>query len=312
MRHFALSFFLAASFATSQVPTPPGSPVVPPPKPQQAWTEHYRKATVSFGVIQTIGGRETFQVIGTGVVVAPDNHHPYFVTAKHVFFEPVQGWHPAQLRVRFSVQEKKSFSEELGVPLVLTDPTGKNRWSALDDGSDIAAIPVQQAFAGLLTDAVGYADFASNDEVFDGATVFVFGFPGDSSALIGPNGLVRAVTRSGIIAWTDPNGALENPLLLDSNILPGNSGGPAFKVPSGLDKFGGFAIGGRVAFLGVVTEDLQGYYTVQGDGRILQMQYPDLPHPSIEQVKVVGIGGMGKVEPASKIKKLIDSILSAY
>src|SRR5208282_1345915 len=101
------------------------------------------------------------------------------------------------------------------------------------------------------TDGVGFQDFANAEDVFDGVGVFVFGYPVDSAQLIGPNGLVRAVTRSGVIAWTDPRGPTENPLLLDANLLPGNSGGPAFKVPSGLNKEGTFAIGGRVAFLGI-------------------------------------------------------------
>ena len=121
---------------------------------------------------------------------------------------------------------------------------------------------------------------------------------------------MRAITRSGIIAWTDPNGPSENPLLLDSNILPGNSGGPAFKVPSGLNKQGTFVVGDRIAFLGVVTADLKGYYTVTADGRIVQLRFPDLPLPSTAQVQVIGIGGLGRVEPASKVKKLINRTMT--
>jgi hypothetical protein len=146
--------------------------------------------------------------------------------------------------------------------------------------------------------------------VYDGATVFVFGFPGDVAPLIADNGLARAVTRSGVIAWTDPAGELENPLLLDSNILPGNSGGPAFKVPMGLSKYGSFAVGSKIAFLGIVTADLSKYYVVQGDGRIILHQFPDLPIPSVEQVQVVGIGGLGRVEPAFKVRKLLEQIVN--
>jgi len=258
-----------------------------------------------------VGDKKVFSVIGTGVLVTPDNGKSAFlVTAKHVFDEPSQGWHPTELRVRFSSQENKSFSEELGSTLQLTDPKGANLWSALPDGSDIAAIPAPSDFKGLMTDAIGYQDFAESDDVYDGATVFVFGYPGDVSPLIGQNGLVRAITRSGTIAWTDPTGPLDNALLLDSNILPGNSGGPAFKVPTGLTKYGSFSVGGRVAFLGIVTADLSEYYVVTADGRVVQLQFPDLPKPSIAQVGVVGIGGLGRVEPASKVKKLVDSLLS--
>ena len=127
--------------------------------------------------------------------------------------------------------------------------------------------------------------------------------------MIGKEGLVRAITRSRIIAWTDLGGPLDNPLLLDSNILPGNSGGPAFRIPTGLDKSGNFDVSGRSAFLGVVTSDLEGYYVVKADGRIVQVKFADLSIPSVEQVNIVGIGGLGRVEPASKVRKLVDGIL---
>jgi hypothetical protein len=262
--------------------------------------------------VQTIGATQRFNVVGAGVLITPDSLHVILVTAKHVFDEPQQNWHPAQLRIRFSSQENKAFTEELGTPIQLLDPLGNNLWTALDDGSDIAAIGLapNTDFAKLVTDAIGYQDFAQTDDVYDGASVFVFGFPGDVSPLIGENGLARAVTRSGVIAWTDPAGALENPLLLDSNILPGNSGGPAFRVPTGLGKYGTFNVGGRVAFLGIVTADLSKYYVVQADGRVIAMQFPDLPVPQIEQVQVVGIGGLGRVEPAFKVKKLVDELIA--
>jgi hypothetical protein len=237
--------------------------------------------------------------------------HVFLVTAKHVFDDPDQKWHPSQLQIRFSIQEKKSFTDELGVPITLTNAAGGNLWKALDDGSDIAAISLTKDFAGIMSDAIGYQDFASLEDVYDGATVFVFGYPGDASSLIRPDGLVRAITRSGIIAWTDPNGALDNPFLLDANILPGNSGGPAFKVPSGVSRGGGLQAGGKVAFLGVVTADLRGYYAVTADGRIVLVKYADLPLPSTEQVQVIGIGGLGRVEPAAKVSKLVDQYLTA-
>ena len=193
----------------------------------------------------------------------------------------------------------------------LSKPDGSNLWSALPDGSDLAAISIPPTFNGKLTDAIGYNDFATVEDVYDGASVFVFGYPVDVKPLIRQDGLVRAITRSGVIAWTDPSGPLENPLLLDSNILPGNSGGPAFKVPSGMSRSGTFVVGGRVAFLGIVTEDLAGYYAVKADGRIVQVKFADLPQPSVAQVAIVGIGGMGRVEPASKVRALVNSLVTS-
>lgn len=279
------------------------------PASPQPWTEHYRKATVCLGRLLVTGKTQSFDMVGTGVIVSPDGKRVFLVTAKHVFNEPSQSWHPSELRVRFSSQETKSFSEELGKPVQLTASNGTNLWSALPDASDLAAIRIDvNAFGGLVTDAIGFQDFAKSDDVYDGATVFVLGYPGDVKPLIGQEDLVRAVTRSGVIAWTDPSGATDNALLIDANVLPGNSGGPALKMPTGVNKYGAFEVGGRVAFLGIVTADLGEYYVVKADGRVVQVQYPDLPHPSIAQVAVVGIGGLGRVEPASKVKKLIDSM----
>lgn len=283
--------------------------------PQQAttaaWTEHYRNSTISIGrtIIPSQGQPSTFQVLGTAIIVAPDEHTGFIVTAKHIFDDPTQSWHPAELRVRFAWDEKKSLTEELGLPIQLTTPSGANLWTASPD-ADLAILPIPPNFARLPLHGISYQDFASsNDDLFDGATVFVYGYPEATTTLVGSQALVRAITRSGVVAWTDPTNPLANPFLVDANILPGNSGGPVFKIPSGMSRTGNFAIGGRVAFLGIVTQDLSGWYAVQADGRIIQIKFPDLLLPSVEQVQVTGIGGLGKVEPASKVRSLIESVL---
>jgi hypothetical protein len=283
-----------------------------PDKQQEvpAWTEHYRNSTISLGrtIIPAQGAPLTFQVLGTAIIVSIDSHTAFIVTAKHIFDDPDQNWHPSELRVRFAWQEKKSLIEEHGLPIQLTTPTGTNLWKGAPD-ADLAVLPVPTSFARLPLHAISFQDFAnSGEDLFDGATVFVYGYPGATTNLIGSQALVRAITRSGVVAWTDPSGPLENPFLIDANILPGNSGGPVFKVPIGILKSGNFGMGGRVAFLGIVTQDLAGWYAVQADGRIIPFQWPDLPRPSVEQVQVTGIGGLGKVEPAAKVRRLIESL----
>ena len=274
-------------------PQAPPVPATPNPAPQP-WTDHFRKATVCLGRVITIGTKRSFSVVGTGVLVTSQSRKVYLVTAKHMFDDPSQAWHPSELRIRFAIQENKTFTQDLGWPIILTDSSGGNLWSALPDGSDIAAIPIPATFSPIVTDEIGFQDFATSNDVFDGGGVFVFGYPMAAQILTRPDGLVRAVTRSGIIAWTDPNGPMDNPLLLDSNVMPGNSGGPAFRVPIGTNKAGGMDVGGRVSFLGIVTQDYKGYYSVEADGRVVSKQWPDLTVPSIEQVGVIGIGGLGK------------------
>ena len=275
-----------------------------PAQPAPSWTEHYRKSTISFGRIVTDGDRSVYQAIGTGVIVAIDQSKVFIVTAKHVFDDPAQSWHPSELRVRFAWQENKSIAEEHGIPIKLTDVNGSNLWKSLPDGGDLASLPLPESFRGLPLHAIGLNDFATADDLWDGATVFVYGFPAD----VGRERLVRAITRSGVVAWTDPNDPTGLPFLIDANILPGNSGGPVFKVPIGMGKNGNFVLGGRVAFLGIVTQDLSGFYSVQADGRIIQIQFPDLRTPSVEQVQVTGIGGLGTVEPAQRVRRLIESM----
>lgn len=248
-------------------------------------------------------------MLGTGIIAALDAQTGFIVTAKHVFDDPSQSWHPSQLRVRFAWQESKSLTDELGTVISLTDKNGKNLWMSAGD-EDIAALPMPDDFKRMQLHAIGPQDFATSEDLFDGATVFVYGFPGAAASLVGERSLVRAITRGGVVAWTDPSGPLEHPFLIDANILPGNSGGPVFKVPTGIGRTGGFILGGRVAFLGIVTEDLTGYYAVTADGRVIQVKFPDLTLPSVEQVQVTGIGGLGKVEPASQILRLIKSMAS--
>jgi S1-C subfamily serine protease len=246
-----------AGFAQTPTPSPTAAPTPPPPQQQPAWTEHYRNATISLGRIVTDRGQDVFQVVGTGVIAAVDSKTAFIVTAKHVFDDPSQSWHPSKLRVRFAWQEKKSLSEEHGISIDLTDENGRNLWTAPADG-DLAALPLPASFKDLPLHAIGVQDFSTADDLYDGASVFVYGFPAAVNSLVGNEALVRAITRGGVVAWTDPNGPLDNPFLIDANVLPGNSGGPVFRVPSGMARTGGFAIGGRVAFLGIVTQDITG------------------------------------------------------
>jgi hypothetical protein len=304
VRYWVLLFAPAGGFA-QVAPTTAAPPTAQASKP--AWADHYRKATVSFGRIVSDGPRQVFAVVGTGVIVNTDDHTGYFVTAKHVFDDQVQNWHPSVLNVRFAWQENSSVETEHGISVALKDATGKNLWESAADGSDVAAIAIpnslpKAAFAGNggSIDAIGLNDFATADDLYDGATIFIFGFPG----IVGNDRLVRAITRSGVVAWTDPAG-IDRPFLVDANVLPGNSGGPVFKVPDGMSRQGTFVVGGRVAFLGIVSQNFGQYYTVTADGRVVLTKFSDLPLPSVDRVNVNGIGGLGVIEPSERVRRLV-------
>lgn len=262
---------------------------------QIAWADHLRNSTVSFGQVVTKNGKTTFEVIGSGLIIArqvASGQQIAFATALHVFDDPTTEWHPAQLRVRLASEQDKPLDDDFGYVLPLVDSHRKKLFHSPGDGSDVAVIPIPHdlAFRVMLgagfTDAIGLQDFATGDEVYDGQTIAVFGFPGDVSVLMGPNALVRAVTRSGIVAWTDPL-VKDAAFMIDANILPGNSGGPVFEVPTGSDRFGNISLGRGSKFLGIVTSTVRNEY-------------------------VQGIGGLGRVEPASKVKELFDGLFRAF
>jgi hypothetical protein len=279
----ALSLAVLNAQFDAQVSQPP---VAPPPR---AWSEHLRNSTVSIGRAKTIDGKYTFDAIGTGVLVARKtafSQYVAIVTAKHIV-EDIASHGQSSVQVRFASEQEKPLSQDFDYKLPLADQQGRKLWISLPDGSDIALIRINTQFIYQLasepvklTDAIGIQDFEDATNTYEGENVVVFGFPSDVSVLMGSNSLVRAVLRSGVVAWVNPEG-MDQPFMIDANILQGNSGGPVFKIPTTTDKFGNFVAGGPPLFLGIVTETVGNEY-------------------------VKSIGGLGRVEPASKIRDLFN------
>ncbi len=299
---------LAALAASAQQP-----PVTAKQATQQvpasiSWLDHQRITTCSIGVVQTDERthRQFFAVGGSGVFVAVDEHTGYLITAKHVFDDPENNWHPSELRLRFAWQEDKSVFDELGVPLTLRDAKGKALWKSLDDGSDIAAIVPPADIKNKEPEAIFPESFAKDTDLFQGASVVVLGYPG----VVGNEYLVRSIVRQGIVAWTNPTEPLNNIFMVDANLYAGNSGGPVIRVPTGLTREGGFNFGGKATFLGIVSKVPLQNAPVTVDGQPLMFTPPgQLPVPNHPvRVQVVGVGGIGIIEPASKVLALVQSL----
>ena len=258
---------------------------IPNTSPVRPFAEHLRNSTVSIGLLKAEG----FVAIGTGVLVGKKGAlHTYIglVTAKHVLAEVIS-FQRSTVRLRFAF-ETKPLSEDSGFELAIRTRTGKILWRSPIDGSDIALLDLgdQLAFQPStelfrFTDVIGVQDLATSDEVFEGQSVIVFGFPSDVGTLMGKDTLVRAVLRAGIVAWIDGQ-SQDAPLVIDANILPGNSGGPVFSLPGGMDRFGNISVGGTIKLVGIVTDAVANRY-------------------------VQSIGGLGRVEPAAKIRLLVDA-----
>jgi hypothetical protein len=125
----------------------------------------------------------------------------------------------------------------------------------------------------------------------------VLGYPG----LVENDYLVRAIVRQGIVAWTNPNRPSDNVFLVDANLYLGNSGGPVLKLPFGIDSKGGwkFLGSGNISLLGIVSKVPNQKINVMSTSRAGSVQ---------TQVEVAGIGGLGVIEPVSKISKLLAMI----
>jgi hypothetical protein len=135
-------------------------------------------------------------------------------------------------------------------------------------------------------------DIADSNDTYDGADVFILGFPG----LVGDQYQQRALMRSGIIAWTDSAQPTNFEFLVDARIFPGNSGGPVFSSAAGMTRDAGIVAGKSIKLLGIVSQ------TINAKPE-LALGIP-LPKDGL----VVGAAGVGIIEPAAGIAELLAQV----
>ena len=277
-----------------------------------SWIDYWRNATVAIGRIQEaevkqsdgkILKKKIFVIVGTGVILGfPEDASktPWLVTAKHVFFDPSKKWEPDNLQIRFSWFDERAVDEYLGIRIDLKKD-GKKLWVAHPTNNvDLACVPlvVSKEEAGRdEAPGVPIENFATAVDIFEGAPVIVLGYPG----AVGPSFWSRAIARQGIISWVSPNKPELNLLLIDSNVFPGNSGGPVFKLPTGTDRHGNFVVGGKVAFLGIISEGRTQELPLTAGGKEIQIQGEKGPQTLLSANFI----GIGVVEPAARVKELL-------
>jgi hypothetical protein len=299
---FAVVLFALSLVSPAQQPVPPAVPSPPQPVEMLA---HWRRATVALGQVVTMGNKQTFVTNGSAVIVAVDANHACLLTAKHMFFNPNEGYLPTQISMRLP-RDSAGGDEDMGVviPLVIN---GKNLWKTTMENSDLAvvALPNLQKYKNV--HAVGLQDFGIAGDVFQGAAIMVLGYPG----ILGETYQTTPIARGGLVAWTNPEDLPKKPFLVDANIFGGNSGGPVFRVRSGFDKFGNMNIGGGYAFIGIVSEDAQEYSDVVITDGATYATKMGVPNPITQRpdhvlAQVKNIGGIGVVEPVALIKELLE------
>lgn len=288
-----------------------GTSVTAEDQPKKSWIEAVKDATVAIGTLRTArvktpkGEEEKriFAVVGTGVVmIAPGQKEglPWLVTARHVFYDPAKNWDPDFVQIRFNWFDQKPVDEYLGITIKLKQ-NNKHLWLPHRDASvDLVALPLVISIkdAGRPSvDPIPIQTYATATDLYEGASILAFGYPG----AVGPAYWTRAVLRTGIIAWISPEKPLSTTFLIDSLVFPGNSGGPVFKVPTGVDQYGNLNVGGKIAFLGIISQGRKEANPLYAGDKAIEMQGPKGTVAVVSEQWV----GIGVVEPAERVKELL-------
>lgn len=264
--------------------------------------DHWRRSTISLGLVVQENGSTKFVTLGSAVIVALDGHRACLLTAKHMVQDPQSGMPFPALWMRFPALDGK---DETPIPLALFDNQHRNTWVASDD-SDLVVLPLPRAaWTHPNPHAVGIQDFANPEiDLFQGAAAMVLGYPG----IIGEQFLTAPIARGGMIAWVDPSDPAGKPFLVDANLYNGNSGGPVFRLRNGFDRYGNMNIGGGFAFIGIVSKGpLQQAPVISEQGYVYHVN-PVTGRPSQEVAVVKNVGGIGIVEPVARVRKLLEKV----
>ena len=278
------------------------------------WLDRWRDATVAIGRTHEAGVKQrggtipknpSFLVVGTGVIFSlrdDPTGTPWLVTAKHVFRDPLENWEPSELLVRFSWFDEKGIDEYPGIRIDLKRG-GKRRWlSHPNKDVDLACLALRAASGRAGKDklaGVTFEDLGTAEEIYQGAPVLVLGYPGAVGPSFGP----RAMVRQGIVSWVSRTKPESSVFLIDSHVFPGNSGGPVFKLPSGMDCEGHYAPGGNVSFLGVVTQARIQKIPLTVGGKEVEIKFRGRKTP--ETLLAPSFMAIGLIEPALRVKELL-------
>jgi hypothetical protein len=220
------------------------------------------------------------------------------LTAKHVFFDPTKSFFPTVLYLRLPQSEPRA-TDDLGIELPLV-VNGKRLWHSSDD-ADLAVIALPNLSGYKDLHGISLNDFGGEDDIYQGATVVVMGYP----ELLGPDYQTTPIARGGIIAWTNPNGRLDHTFLVDANVFSGNSGGPVFHTSGGLTRNGGITLGGPPKLIGIVSKDAYEEAPVRVGETPIKAVNQQTGNVVPMTAQVLNIGGIGIIEPVAKAKKLI-------
>jgi hypothetical protein len=188
-----------------------------------------------------------------------------------------------------------------GVPIQLKEGK-KQRWIAHPGPDvDLACLPLQltrEQVGEHKVPAIRLGDVVSPKDIYEGAPIMLLGYPE-----IGLHALRRAVVRQGIISCIAASKPETDLLWIDSHVFPGNSGGPVFRLPCGIDAHGHCVVAGKVAFLGIVTQARLQQFPLMA--REKQIEFRFRGHKRGESLLAPDFVGIGVVEPAGFVKEVL-------
>ena len=291
-------FLLISSFINSQDTT-------------NTWISEWQKSTVSIGKIDTFKQGRTsipyYNVFGTGVFFYIKKYDtiviPCLVTAKHIFQDSLKNWFPESISVRYSWFDEQPIDKYFGFEIKLIENKNKLWFEHPDMQSDLACVPVFNIPYYAIKDndskvpLLPYNQIAFDVDIFEGESILIFGYPG----AVGPDFNTKAIVRQGIIAWTPPKYTSNSRILIDCEVFPGNSGGPVFTYPIGINRQGEFELGKKVKFIGIVVERRK------SETELYSTLHPNVPIRDNLGNLIISYEsiGIGVVEPSIKIRELL-------
>ena len=274
-----------------------------------SWIENWQQATVSIGVVDTFKDlsvdKPFFKVIGTGIVfyIKIDTIPlPCLVTAKHVLYDQANNWDPKTVQIRFQWADDRPIDQYFGITMGLKENNQHLWYEHPNSNVDLACLPIisnnNPAFEETIK-MMPYSVIGKDSQIYSGAQILVFGYPG----VVGPEFHTKALTRSGIVAWVPPTINYETKVLIDSDIYPGNSGGPVFRLPNTMGPDGSLHLGDKLSFVGIVTQKGQSpqeVFIAQKNSRPIPIKDPSgMPLLTYESI------GIGVIEPVSHVRELL-------
>ena len=278
------------------------------------WLNHWRDATVALGRIYEThvtltGGKvskqKIFLSVGTGVIFGLNDSTKstlWLLTARHVLWEPSEDWEPSSLIMRFSWMDELSLEENPGTMLPLK-VAGKRQWFPHPDKKvDLACIPLRfrKAPHGRKSwPRISFQEIGNTKDLYEGEPIVLLGYP-DTLA---PDFGARPIVRQGIVSWVSSKTPDSSLFCIDSQVFPGNSGGPVFRWSENLDHSKPTQGKAHVCFLGLVTQArIHQLHLLAGGKEVEVHLQKKKPHETLFSQSYIGLG---MVEPATRVKELL-------